>query len=481
MSRARIASFLLAISLFSLVLSACREKTSTTGKTTAPEIVELTYYRLFDKEEVFSPLIQEFQAKNPTVHITYKEFTDPSAYEAMIVNEMAEGDGPDMFSIHNSWINKHWKKLTPMPSDLMTPSDVQNTFVNVAYDDFVRDDADGVTQIYGLPLYVDTLALYYNQDQFEDKIPSRGKPATTWDELKDDVFKLTKRDNSFERFELAGIAMGRSDNILRAIDILYMLMLQYHTEFYNERGTEGTFADQQGVDSAGRAEYPGAKALELYTSFALPSSKNYSWNSSISAADSEQKELLPFVHGKVSMLFGYSYTYQQIMDLIAAEKARGEKVIATNAVKTAPAPQVEDPETSTDKRDAFASYFAETVSRTSQHPEEAWAFLQFITDKENAQYYHEQTNRPSARRDLIDDQSQEPIYGTFASQVGYAESLPMSDPYAYEDIFYAAIDSVLSAESSIGDAMRQAQEAVTLLLPDKGLFPVVTTTTTTSQ
>lgn len=481
MFRIRFASLFLVIFLTSLGFSACRAKTNTTTTTKAPEIVQLTYYRLFDDEDVFSPFIQEFQAQNPTIQITYKEFTDASEYEEMIVNEMAEGVGPDLFTIHNSWINKHWKKLTPMPSELMTPSEFEETFVNVAYDDFVRDDADGVTQIYGLPLYIDTLGLYYNQDQFEDKIPSRGKPATTWDELKEDVFKLTKRDNSFERFELAGVALGRADNILRAIDILYMMMLQYDTIFYNERGTEGTFADQQGVDSSGRAKYPAAQALELYTSFGLPSNKSYSWNSSIADADSEQKELLPFVHGKVSMIFGYSYTYQQILDLIAAEKARGESVIATNAVKTAEVPQVEDPATSTDKRDAFASYFAETVSRTSEHPEEAWAFLQFITDTENAQYYYEQTHRPSARRDLIDEQSQEPIYGTFASQVGYAESLSMSDPAEYELIFSEAIENVLGAKKSVGDAMRVAQEAVTLLLPTKGLFPVVTTTSTTTQ
>lgn len=479
MSRIRFATLLLCIFVFSLVLSSCRAKTTSRTTNTAPEIVQLTYYRLFDKEDIFSPLIQQFQAENPTIQITYQAFNDPSEYEEMIVNEMAEGNGPDMFSIHNSWINKHWKKITPMPSDLMTPSVFEETFVNVAYDDFIRADADGATQIYGLPLYVDTLGLYYNQDQFEDKIPSRGKPATTWDELKEDVFKLTKRDNSFERFELAGIAMGRSDNILRAIDILYTLMLQYQTEFYNERGTEATFADQQGVDASGRADYPGAEALSLYTSFGLPSSKNYSWNSSISSADSEQKELLPFVHGKVSMIFGYSYTYEQIIDLISAEKARGEDVIATSAVKTAEIPQVEDPATSTEKRDAFASYFAETVSRTSEHPEEAWQFLAFITEQENADYYHDETHRPSARRDLLDEQSQEPIYGTFASQIGYAESLPMSDPYEYEAIFVTAIDSVLSAESSVGDAMRTAQEAITLLLPDKGLFPVVTTAATT--
>ena len=31
------------------------------------------------------------------------------------------------------------------------------------------------------------LALYYNKPAFEDKVPSRGRPADTWEELKEDV------------------------------------------------------------------------------------------------------------------------------------------------------------------------------------------------------------------------------------------------------------------------------------------------------
>ena len=48
-------------------------------------------------------------------------------------------------------------------------------------------------------------------------------------------------------------------------------------------------------------------ALELFTSFGLPSQKNYSWNKYLADADSGEKEIKTFANGKVSMIMGYTY------------------------------------------------------------------------------------------------------------------------------------------------------------------------------
>lgn len=468
-------AILLIITLLISTGSGCLRKTRSTSSTSTP--VELTMYGLFDDSDIFQPLIQEYQSTHKNVTINYKQFTDPSAYLDLVINELAEGEGPDIFAMHNSWIYEHYKKVNPMDASLMTAQELEATFVQTVSNDFLRtytdEDETTVSAIYGLPLYVDTIALYYNQDQFEDAIPSRGTPSTTWDGIKDDVFKLTKSDNSFERFEQAGIAMGRSDNILRFVDILYTLFLQYDTPFYDSDYKESTITSTE-VSSTAGVLAPGKEALALYTSFGIPSNKNYCWNEYISDSESAEQEMMAFIEGKVSMILGYSYLYEQLTNLIDTENKKGTKTIDAGTIKITEVPQVYDPETSTEKRDVYASYFAYTVSRTSDYPDEAWEFLQFLTSTENEQYYFEQTHRPSSRRDLLEEQAKDPIYGVFAEQVGFAETIPIADAEKYEEIFKEAIDSVLSTVK-VDTALNTAEEQINAIMPADGLFPNILT------
>jgi ABC-type glycerol-3-phosphate transport system substrate-binding protein len=363
------------------------------------------------------------------------------------------------------------KKVNPAPLEMVDPATFEATFVSVAYDDLVlRDPRDSFDKVFGIPLTVDTLALYYNKSHFEDKIPSRGRPATTWDELKEDVFTLTKKDNSFERFEVAGIAMGRADNILRATDILYMLMVQYGAEFYNENISEAQFTKQNVTLPNGESVNPVSEALNTYSGFALPSNKHYSWNQYLANARSATKEIETFAEGKVSMIFGYSYLYEDLLNVVQDLQDRGEQTIDVEDIRISTVPQVVDPDTSTEKRDAYANYYVETVSRTSEHPEQAWDFLIFLASKENLEYYNEKTKKPTSRRDMIEDQMQDPVYGVYAQQIGFAESLKIIDEIKFDSIFTEAIDSVL-ATVKISDVVKLAEEKINAMLPDEGFIP----------
>ncbi len=465
----RFISFFLVFTFFITFLSGCiaKEKPQKTGQT---ERVKLVYYKLFDEEDVMAPLIKKYVVKHPNVSIEYRKFTNPEEYENLIINELAEGEGPDIFSAPNYWFLRHNRKISPLPPDKVSVKKFEDTFVTVAANDLVlRDRSDGQLKVYGIPLAVDTLALYYNKAAFDDRLPSKGHPSETWEGIKDDVFQLNKKDNSFERFEVAGIAMGRFDNISRAVEILYLLMLQNNVKLYNENISQAVFADQSNVSVSGARLNPAVDALRLYTSFALPANKNYSWNAYLADSKSSVKELETFARGKVAMIFGYSYLYQQIQDEIKDLRAKGVATIDSKDVKIAPVPQMMDPKTSTEKRVSYAQYFAETVSRTSQHPDIAWDFLSFISTKENLQYYHEKTNRPTSRRDLIEEQQKDPIYGVFAQQIGYSESFPVYDSTLYQQVFGKAIDAALATVSLL-DALRTAEAEINDVLPAQGLL-----------
>lgn len=452
--------YISALIIFSLVFSACLRKQVT--ETVKTEAVTLTFYGLFDNEDLYSPMIRAFENDNKNVSIIYKKFTDPESYLNLIVNELAEGQGPDIFMLHNTWFPDNYKKLTAAPSSVVTPESFRNAFVQVASDDMIIPDSQNVEQIYGAPIYVDTLALYYNKDHLEDAVPERGKPASTWDGIIADVIKLNKQDNSYERFKRSGIAMGRSDNILRSFDILMMLFLQNKVNFYT--------SDLKNVDFATDAN--AITAMNLYSSFGLPSNSNYSWNKYISDADSDEKEITTFARGKVSMIFGYSYTYEDILNEISRLKALGEETIDINSINIQEVPQVFDPSNSSETRKTYASYFAPVVSRTSAQSDLAWKFIATMVSESNQKYLNDTTHRPSGRRSLITSESEDAIYGAFADQVGYAQSIPMYNFYKYKSTFLEAITSIL-ATADVESVLKNAAENIQNLIPTDGVKPVL--------
>ena len=79
-------------------MSGCFKKQAA-KKAAANVPVQLVYYKLFDDEDVMNPLIAKFQATHPNISVRYRKFEDVEAYEDLLLNEMAEGEGPDIFPL----------------------------------------------------------------------------------------------------------------------------------------------------------------------------------------------------------------------------------------------------------------------------------------------------------------------------------------------------------------------------------------------
>jgi ABC-type glycerol-3-phosphate transport system substrate-binding protein len=458
-SNKKLAFIFLTIILGTFIFSGCIRRKDAPDSNQI-EAVSLSFYGLFDSEEVYKPIIEDFQSQNPHVSINYKRFNDPVDYLDTIINELAEGEGPDIFMLSNTQIPEHFKKITPSPEGLLTKESFESSFVEVTHSDLIFPDESGANQIWGLPLYVDTLALYYNDDHIEEALPTQGRPSDTWEGIAQDVQLLNKEDQSFERFERAGIALGRSDNISRSFDVLMAMFLQYKIDFYNEDLTQVIFQNDQN----------SRIALELFASFGLPSQSNYSWNKFLADEESSEKEITTFASGKVSMILGYSYLYEDLVNEIARLKQNGEDTIELTDIKIQEIPQVYDPDTSTETRETYASYFVPVVGRTSDHPEQAWDFLLNLVSLPNQQHYNDVTHRTSANRALISEQQQDPIYGIFATQVGYANSVIMPDAEVFSAAFIEAMDRIIQTERSdviLNDIAQSIQNKI----PSTGIKP----------
>jgi multiple sugar transport system substrate-binding protein len=337
--------------------------------------------------------------------------------------------------IHNTWLPKRGNLLAPMPASI--PGEKQPLFTLQSYKDQFVDvvSQDLVYQgyIYGVPLYVDTLALYYNKDLFNNAALTR--PPQTWDEVNTDVPLLTKFDQR-GNISQAGIALGTARNINRSTDILMDMMIQSGTRMTDDTNSAASF------DANVQGQPVGRIALQYYTDFANPSKQTYSWD------ENQHYSIDAFSEGNLAMMVGYSHE-------AALVKAKSPRL----NFDVAPMPQA-----SLANVRNFANYWGAGVSKTSKNINDAWQFLAYLSSKNGESAYLNATGRPAARRDLIDLQRSEPNIGVFAVQALTAKSWFQADNVAIESIFAEMIDDVNFNRATPQEAISRAQSRVTVLM-----------------
>ncbi|HTL39339.1 MAG TPA: sugar ABC transporter substrate-binding protein [Methylomirabilota bacterium] len=409
---------------------------SSNGKSpnTSNSRVELTWWKTFETNDNIQDLAQDYQRlhKNVTINFVKKDVT---TYEQDLVNAIASGSGPDIFSIHNDWLPKHQDKIAPMPDTVMSLRTYKDSFVDVAYSDFVLNN-----KIYAIPLSTDVLALYYNKDLLNSAGISQ--PPTTWRELVTDVEKLTKVSTPGS-FDKSGIALGTSANVNRAVDILSLLMLQNGTEFYDANNSSATFANSQTIEGSSDSFNPGELALMYYTQFANPGKVSYTWNTKSDAS------VDAFTQGKVAMMINYSYMIPTIKD--KAPNLNWD---------VAAVPQTSE----TGNKINFANYWGEAVSKSSKNSAVAWDFLNFISQKSELTKYYAKHKQVSSRKDMLPDQASDIDIGVFAENALTARSVYKKDANQFEAVFLNMIDDVILRNLEAKDALQNAVQQINLTL-----------------
>ncbi len=400
----------------------------------AEQRANLEFWGVYDPTSSFQRAIDDFEKQHPGVNIVYRQIPY-GEYEQRVVDGLAAGSGPDIWMIQNTWLPKHGAKLAPLPASFvgvktapMTVKEFQDTFVDVAVRDYIVENA-----IYAMPLYIDTLALYYNKDLFNTAGIAR--PPTTWEEFNADVELLTKYDAA-RNITQAGAAIGTASNINRSTDILMALMLQSGVQMTTSDNTEATFS--QSVNN----QRVGEIATQYYTDFSNPSTVVYTWNESM------HYSIDAFAEGSVAMMFNYAHQ----RDVIRGKSARVNFAIA-------PMPQLDSA-----SPHAYANYWGVAVSAASKYTSLGWQFVSLLTSREQATTYLNETQRPAARRDLIELQKNDIDLGVFAQQALTAQSWYQADDIAIQNIFADLINDVIHHERSIPDAIQRAEDRVSVLM-----------------
>lgn len=337
----------------------------------------ITYWGLFENEEVLKPVIADFESKNPGIKVDYQK-QDIKQYREKLETRIKSSTGPDVFRFHNAWVSMLSESILPLPSDTITVSEFKNSFYPVAQKDLVIGGA-----IYGIPLEIDTLGLYVNSDILN---ASGVKPPTTWTDFINTARSLTVKDQN-GKIKTAGAALGTFDNITHAPDLISLLFVQNGVNLNNISQNSKKAQD----------------ALNFYTSFTLL--EGNVWDSTL------DKSILAFSQGNLAMYFGYLRDYFTIKELNSNLN-----------FQTALSPQLPEQDIT------IASYWAEGVSVKSKYQKEALLFIKFLSQKETqAKIYDQQVlsrglGQIPGRIDLASKISGDTQASPFAQQAGHAVS-----------------------------------------------------------
>lgn len=340
------------------------------GKQPGP--IHLVYWGLWEEESLLRPVFEEYQKQNPNVSITYERKSSIN-YRTRVQAQIQEGSGPDIFRLHNSWLPMFLKDnfLSPAPADIFSLSEYQTLFYPVALESFVKN-----SQIYAVPLEIDGLALFYNEELLNNvgaKIPGN------WQEFIDSATRMTVRNA--DGIQTAGAALGTAANVDHWSDILGLLLMQ-----------------QPGVDLSSLASDRVAEIFRFYTEFVTDPRKK-TWDVNLPNSTSM------FAQGRLGFYFAPSWRAHEL------------RMVSPNLkFKVVSVPQLSG------RQVGWGTFWGEAVSAKSQHAKEAWQFVKYLTSAQSqkllyqeaskARLFGEPYSQTSLSRELISD----PIVGAFVAQ-----------------------------------------------------------------
>ena len=332
--------------------------------------ITLTYWGLWEEDNLIKPLLEEYQKQNPKVTVSYVRQSSAN-YRTRVQTQIREGVGPDVFRIHNSWLPMFASDLAAAPEDTFSLADYKNTFYPVAEAAFVKNN-----KILAAPLEIDGLALYINEDILNGV---GGKVPKNWQEFIDTATKMTVRDAT--GIKTAGAAIGSTGNVDHWPDIIGLLLLQ-----------------QPGVDLGSVATSQVAEVLRFYTGFVIDPRRK-TWDVNLPRSTDM------FASGRLGFYFAPSWRAHEI------------RVANPNLkFRVVPVPQLSS------KQAAYASFWAEVVSKNSKNSKEAWKFVKFLTSVDSQKLFYQQASQvrlfgePYSRVDLAIELASDPIVGAFVTQ-----------------------------------------------------------------
>jgi ABC-type glycerol-3-phosphate transport system substrate-binding protein len=347
------------------------------SKPSAPgQTVTLTYYGLWEPSSVMKPVIDEFEKQNPGIKISY-QLQSPQDYQDRVKTALEGQNSPDIVRLHSTWLPLFAKNLFPSPANSVSATEISTNFYPIVAKTLVSG-----TQVYGVPITMDGLALYLNNAMFQQK---GLLPPKTWEDVLSAAKILKEVDPLTGKLTRAGIAMGNTTNVDHWPDIVSLMLLQAGVKLTNLQGPEVS------------------ATLTYYTDFVT---KHRVWD------DTLPPSTVAFANEKVAMIIAPTWRAPEI-----------KEINPSLSWQTVAVPQLPDSDTVN-----WTSFWFEAVGKNSKHPQEAWKFVSFLASAKAQQLLFDAaaTDRefpqPPANKAVASQAQNNPIIAPYVSSLDTART-----------------------------------------------------------
>ncbi len=323
---------------------------------------EITWWGLWEDQQIVAPIINTYQEQNPGIKITYVPQSKEN-YRERLTSAFARGEGPDIFRFHNTWMPMFSQELETVPTSIVSQEQFSQNYYPVMTRDLLTSDG-----LKGIPLEYDGLALFINDEIFT----TFGKtPPSTWNEFEQLATEMTVKDEN-GLISQAGAALGNTSNVDHWPEIFGLIMLQNGVNPNNVQDLSSSEA---------------AQALQFYTDFVQESEV---WD------DRQPNSTIAFAAGNVAMYFAPSW---RVFEISQQNPNLQFRIV--------PVPQIPR-EDSTSPDITYATYWVEGVSQKSSKKNEAWDFLNYLSQRDTLEKFYQSASQirmfgePYPRQDMRD-------------------------------------------------------------------------------
>ncbi len=389
-------------------------------------------------KDVFEAVLINLQADGIKIDgLEYVE-KNPATIETELLTTMAEGKGPDLVLLNEKQIISNQNRLQMIPFKSYPLRDYQELFVD---ESSLLVSRDGLL---GFPFLIDPLVLYYNKDILSNA--GFSKPPQTWTEVLAVAPELTQKDSSFN-ISKSAIALGSFDNINNAKNIYWMLVLQAGNPVI-QRAVE---AEEQKeiyksifTENLNFTLNPAYAATNFFTQFSNPTKTVYSWNRSLPSSQTA------FISGDLAFYIGK-----------ASELDTIKRINPNLNFDMTLVPQSQ----SSTRKITYGEMYTLAIPRTAPNLKGATVSIAALTSQDIQTAFAKELKIAPVRKDLLSTSDVASPYESVINRSAIiAQGILEPDAQKTNGIIKELIDTIVSGQYEVSDAVERADEKIILLL-----------------